>query len=84
MEHASRDARFAAPAHPYTQALLSATPVADPRVRCERIVLQGELPSPFDPPAGCAFHPRCRYVQGRCKTQDPPTVKGSACWLGEA
>ena len=84
VEQASRDALFAAPAHPYTQALLSATPVADPRVRRERIVLQGELPSPFDPPAGCAFHPRCRHVQARCKTQAPPTVKGSACWLGVA
>ena len=84
VEHASRDALFAAPAHPYTQALLSATPVADPRVRRERIVLQGELPSPFDPPAGCAFHPRCQYVQARCKTQAPPTVNGSACWLGVA
>ena len=82
VEHASRDALFAAPGHPYTQALLSATPVADPRVRRDRIVLQGELPSPFDPPAGCAFHPRCRYVQERCKTQAPPTVNGSACWLG--
>ena len=84
VEHAGRDALFAAPAHPYTQALLSATPVADPRVRRDRIVLQGELPSPFDPPAGCAFHPRCRYVQARCKTQAPPTVNGSACWLGVA
>jgi dipeptide transport system ATP-binding protein len=84
VEHASRDALFAAPAHPYTQALLSATPVADPRVRRERIVLQGELPSPFHPPAGCAFHPRCRHVQVRCRTQSPPTVNGSACWLGVA
>ncbi len=84
VEHASRDAIFAAPAHPYTQALLSATPVADPRVRRERIVLQGELPSPFDPPAGCAFHPRCRHVQARCRTQAPPTVNGAACWLGVA
>ena len=82
VEQASRDAIFAAPAHPYTQALLSATPVADPRVRRERIVLQGELPSPFDPPTGCAFHPRCRHVQSRCRTQAPPTVNGSACWLG--
>jgi len=82
VEQTSRDALFAAPAHPYTQALLSATPVADPRVRRERIVLQGELPSPFEPPAGCAFHPRCRHVQARCKTQAPPTLNGSTCWLG--
>ena len=52
------------------------------RVRRERIVLQGELPSPFDPPSGCAFHPRCRHVQERCSTQSPPTVNGAACWLG--
>jgi dipeptide transport system ATP-binding protein len=84
VEHASRDALFAAPAHPYTQALLSATPVADPRVRRDRIVLQGELPSPYDPPSGCAFHPRCRHVQDRCRTQAPPTVNGAACWLGVA
>ena len=84
VEQTSRDALFAAPAHPYTQALLSATPVADPRVRRERIVLQGELPSPFEPPAGCAFHPRCRHVQERCKTQAPPTLNGSTCWLGAA
>ena len=84
VEHASRDALFAAPAHPYTQALLSATPVADPRVRRDRIVLQGELPSPYDPPSGCAFHPRCVHAQARCRTQAPPTVNGSACWLGVA
>jgi dipeptide transport system ATP-binding protein len=84
VEQASRDALFAAPAHPYTQALLSATPVADPRIKRERIVLQGELPSPFAPPGGCAFHPRCRHVQPRCRTQPPPTVHGSACWLGVA
>jgi dipeptide transport system ATP-binding protein len=82
VEHASRDAIFSAPAHPYTQALLSATPVADPRIKRDRIVLQGELPSPFDPPSGCAFHPRCRHVQARCSQQAPPTVNGSACWLG--
>ena len=84
VEQASRDRLFAAPAHPYTQALLSATPVADPRIQRDRIVLQGELPSPFDPPTGCAFHPRCRHVQPRCASQAPPTVNGSACWLGVA
>ena len=84
VEQASRDQLFAAPAHPYTQALLSATPAADPRIQRDRIVLQGELPSPFDPPAGCAFHPRCRHVQPRCASQAPPTVNGSACWLGVA
>jgi dipeptide transport system ATP-binding protein len=84
VEQAERDTLFAAPAHPYTQALLSATPVADPRLQRDRIVLQGELPSPYDPPSGCAFHPRCRHVQDRCRTRPPPTVNGAACWLGVA
>ena len=52
---------FARPLHPYTRALLSATPVADPGQRRAKIKLEGELPSPFDPPSGCPFHPRCPY-----------------------
>ena len=56
---ASRDAIFSAPQHPYTRALLSATPVADPAAKRERIILKGEPPSPFDPPPGCPFNPRC-------------------------
>jgi len=62
---------FAHPQHPYTQALLSATPVANPGAKKERIVLQGEMPSPFNPPSGCAFHPRCRAVLGRCSVDVP-------------
>ncbi len=62
---------FAKPRHPYTQALLSATPVADPRARRARVPLMGEMPSPFKPPAGCAFNPRCRHANERCRTELP-------------
>mgnify|MGYP003334161668 FL=1 len=77
VEIGTRDAIFGAPTHPYTRALLSATPVADPRVQRERIVLQGELPSPFEPPPGCVFHPRCPYATARCK-QEVPVLEGGA------
>ena len=72
VEVGGREAIFAAPQHPYTRALLSATPVADPGAKKERIVLKGELPSPFDPPPGCAFHPRCPLAFDRCRAQNPP------------
>ncbi|NDP41557.1 MAG: dipeptide ABC transporter ATP-binding protein [Aromatoleum sp.] len=62
---------FTRPAHPYTRALLASTPVLDPRRRRERIVLQGELPSPLNPPSGCAFHMRCPYAIERCRTEVP-------------
>ncbi|MEZ5925927.1 MAG: peptide ABC transporter ATP-binding protein [Hyphomicrobiaceae bacterium] len=62
---------FTKPRHPYTQALLSATPVADPKARRNRIRLEGELPSPFDPPAGCAFNPRCAHAFDRCRHEVP-------------
>jgi len=64
---------FAQPRHPYTRALLSATPVADPTAKKERIILKGELPSPFAPPSGCTFHPRCPLVIDRCRGAVPPT-----------
>jgi oligopeptide/dipeptide ABC transporter ATP-binding protein len=62
---------FAAPRHPYTQALIAAAPVADPRASRERIVLEGDVPSPLDPPKGCAFHPRCPYAFDRCRVEAP-------------
>ncbi|MGG4144203.1 dipeptide ABC transporter ATP-binding protein [Paenibacillus algorifonticola] len=71
VELADRDDLFARPKHPYTQALLSAVPVPDPTIRKERIVLTGELPSAVNPPTGCAFHPRCPYVQPICKIEAP-------------
>ena len=62
---------FEDPQHPYTRALLSATPVADPTRRKERIMLKGELPSPLDPPPGCTFNPRCPLVFDRCLVEEP-------------
>ena len=63
------------PLHPYTEALLSAIPPADPDVKQERIKLQGEVPSPANPPSGCIFHPRCNYAKDRCKSEVPPLLE---------
>ena len=71
IEQGASDTIFSDPRHPYTRALLSATPIADPRRRKERIVLRGELPSPLDPPPGCAFNPRCPLAFGRCRVERP-------------
>jgi oligopeptide/dipeptide ABC transporter ATP-binding protein len=73
------DALFLQPIHPYTEALLSAIPaieddVVEGTARRERIVLEGEVPSPIDPPAGCRFHPRCRYATEICHVERPPLV----------
>lgn len=62
---------FASPSHPYTEALLSAVPKPDPTMRSKRIVLEGDVADPANPPSGCYFHPRCRYVEERCKTETP-------------
>jgi peptide/nickel transport system ATP-binding protein len=62
---------FARPRHPYTEALLSAVPKPDPRLRSQRIVLEGEVADPANPPAGCHFHPRCRYALPVCRTETP-------------
>ncbi len=71
VEVAAVEQLFSDPRHPYTQALLSATPVADPEKRSERIRLVGELPSPINPPSGCTFHPRCPLANDRCKREAP-------------
>ncbi|MCC7271995.1 MAG: ATP-binding cassette domain-containing protein [Alphaproteobacteria bacterium] len=65
---------FARPAHPYTRALLAAAPVPDPDVEAARPreILQGDPPSPIDPPPGCGFHPRCAFAEARCRTERPP------------
>ena len=59
------------PAHPYTEALVSAVPPADPDIRMNRIILEGDVPNPASPPSGCVFHPRCRYAEDVCKTDKP-------------
>ena len=84
VEIGARDAIFGRPQHPYTRALLSATPVADPAARRERIVLSGEPPSPFAPPLGCPFHPRCPQAFDHCRAEMPPLERKQgrdvACW----
>ncbi len=84
VETGPREAIFARPQHPYTRALLSATPVADPTARRERIILKGEPPSPIAPPAGCAFHPRCPLAFDRCRVEEPKLEpkhgRDVACW----
>jgi peptide/nickel transport system ATP-binding protein len=73
VELGGADEVFRAPAHPYSEALISAVPLPhSPGARRRRIVLQGDVPSPMDPPAGCRFHPRCRYAQARCQNERPP------------
>jgi oligopeptide/dipeptide ABC transporter ATP-binding protein len=62
---------FHTPRHPYTEALLSAVPKPDPRLRSQRIILEGDVADPANPPSGCYFHPRCRYAIDRCKTEAP-------------
>jgi dipeptide transport system ATP-binding protein len=84
VELGERAAIFDSPQHPYTQALLSATPIADPTARRRRILLPGEPPSPFAPPPGCPFHPRCRLAFDRCRAEEPPLElkqgRDVACW----
>jgi oligopeptide/dipeptide ABC transporter ATP-binding protein len=72
VELAPRDRIFAQPQHPYTEALMAAAPIADPRARSARLVIEGDVPSPMNPPPGCHFHTRCPYAEARCKVDDPP------------
>jgi oligopeptide/dipeptide ABC transporter ATP-binding protein len=62
---------FANPQHPYTEALLSAVPVPDPKISRKRVILLGDVPSPINPPAGCRFHTRCPYAEARCRVEEP-------------
>ena len=88
VEIADKADLFANPRHPYTQALLASVPVADPKKKTLKPMIDGDVPSPINPPSGCAFHTRCRYVMDRCKV-DTPVLKEAgtkhqvACWLNE-
>ena len=88
VEHGPREAIFGNPQHPYTQALLSATPTVNPALRRQRILLQGELPSPISPPSGCAFHTRCPVAVARCRVEtpslEPAGAQAVACLLVQA
>ncbi len=87
VETADSEDVYAHPEHPYTQSLISAIPIPDPHRRAERIVLAGDVPSPIDPPSGCAFHPRCPRVMDTCKRVRPALAQSDqghevACHLG--
>jgi oligopeptide/dipeptide ABC transporter ATP-binding protein len=88
VEMTTREELFRNPLHPYTQALMSAIPVPDPRLSRERIILEGDVPSPLNPPAGCRFHPRCPVAFDHCAVEEPPFREVSpdhlvACWRVE-
>jgi oligopeptide/dipeptide ABC transporter ATP-binding protein len=77
-----------APRHPYTAALLKAVPMPDPHRKTEPFPMEGDVPSPIDPPAGCSFHPRCPHAFARCRSEKPLLVEAApqhsvACWLNE-
>jgi len=71
VEIAQKESLYEEPLHPYTQALMSAVPIANPRMRKQRIILEGDIPSPSNPPTGCTFHPRCKSCMEICKTEVP-------------
>jgi oligopeptide transport system ATP-binding protein len=88
VEIADKAELFDNPRHPYTQALLASVPVANPKTRRLKPLVDGDVPSPINPPSGCAFHTRCRYVMDRCKVDRPALVDAGAkhqvaCWLNE-
>ncbi len=86
VELADREVLFSNPLHPYTKALMSAIPIPNPRLRRERIILKGDVPSPLNPPTGCRFHPRCPIAVAHCAVEEPPFIEKNpghsvACWL---
>jgi len=88
VEMTSREELFRNPLHPYTQALMSAIPVPNPRMKRQRTILKGDVPSPLNPPKGCRFHPRCPVAIEKCSHEEPPFIEVStdhwvACWLAQ-
>ncbi|HSA99290.1 MAG TPA: ABC transporter ATP-binding protein [Anaerolineales bacterium] len=88
VEMTSREELFRNPLHPYTQALMSAIPVPNPRLKRQRTILKGDVPSPLNPPRGCRFHPRCPVAIEKCAHEEPPFIEVSpdhwaACWLAQ-
>lgn len=81
VELAETEELFENPIHPYTKALLSAAPKPDPDAVIDRIVLEGEVPNPANPPEGCHFHPRCRYKTERCTKEYPPLQEYNGRWV---
>ncbi len=75
VEFAPTDALYSGPRHPYTEALLSAIPEPDPTVGFQEILLEGDVPSPANPPPGCSFHTRCSYAQDLCRHEEPPILE---------
>ncbi len=71
VEFADKKTLFTNPQHPYTEALLSAAPIPDPTIRREKKILQGDVPSPINPPKGCHFHTRCPYATDQCRVEEP-------------
>jgi oligopeptide/dipeptide ABC transporter ATP-binding protein len=71
VELTTRDALFMMPLHPYSQALISAIPIADPTLKRQRTILKGDVPSPLHPPSGCRFHPRCPVAKENCAVDEP-------------
>ena len=84
VEFADTEDLFSNPLHPYTKALLSAVPQPDPDVEVDRIILEGEVPNPANPPSGCHFHPRCAYATEKCRKEAPQLTDRNgrlvACW----
>ena len=72
VELAPRERIFAQPQHPYTEALMAAAPIAAPKARSARLVIEGDVPSPINPPPGCHFHTRCPHAEARCRVDAPP------------